>query len=284
MIDLIWDPHQKLWNWRLVGKVRRLFRTVPPVGRAATWLIVTVDSLILLSRVIVKRVRAGALPQAPSASVLYIDCGLHQAGAELRQMDRWFGDRYALSLIGFEAGSSQVEHARRALSDVDAEVRHAAVVGPSHAEPAVTFYNRGRAGIGDSLFVERGGIGEETVPAVRVSDVLRGHEADAVILRMNIEGAELFVIEDLARCGLLSRISGFYGMWDDLSKNDDRVRERQFRELLRRYRMHTTTFNARDLPHALRRMAIRMSIDTDIRLAYLGRDDRTAESRTRPRT
>ncbi len=62
------------------------------------------------------------------------------------------------------------------------------------------------------------------VPALRLSRFISQNEAispDAIVtLRMNIEGAETFVIEDLRDAGLIGRIDGFYGMWDDLYKID----------------------------------------------------------------
>jgi hypothetical protein len=81
---------------------------------------------------------------------------------------------------------------------------------------------------------------------------------------MNIEGAEELVIADLAVAGLLQRISGFYGMWDDLSKIDEH-RSRRFRERLGELNIEPITFNGRDLRHRIRLAAIHYDIETTIR-------------------
>jgi len=73
-----------------------------------------------------------------------------------------------------------------------------------------------------------------------------------VILRMNIEGAEQFVIQDLIDAGLHRSIDGYYGMWDDLSKVDPSA-AKTFRRLLRDNGISTITFNDRDLETSARR-------------------------------
>ena len=98
-----------------------------------------------------------------------------------------------------------------------------------------------------------------------------------VILRMNIEGAEQFVIQDLLDSGLTASVDGYYGMWDDVSKIDPKA-DRRFRRLLRANGITNVTFNDRDLPYRLRRFAIRTDIETSIRrgLARVGSADRRA--------
>jgi hypothetical protein len=52
-------------------------------------------------------------------------------------------------------------------------------------------------------------------------------------------------------------------MWDDLS-TIDRERDAGFRGLLRRHHVKRTTFNDRDLDHALRRWAVRYALATSL--------------------
>jgi hypothetical protein len=83
---------------------------------------------------------------------------------------------------------------------------------------------------------------------------------------MNIEGAELFAVQDLLASGRATRIAGYYGLWDDLSRISP-ARDREFRRLLRSSRIRHLTFNDRDLDRRVRRWAIRTDIETSIRQA-----------------
>ena len=262
---VVWHPHQKLWNWRLVG----ILAHVPGskrVVRALVW----ADSVVLAARVLARRfnhltllelIRPPSLPE----QALYVDCGVHRDGRELEFMNRCFGGRAAM--IGFEASDEHCAAARQTLAGiVGLDLRHGALVGPDNSEPRVRLYKAGGGGRGDSLFAERGEP-FELVQAVRLSDVLREfydtHGDVPTLIRMNIEGAEVFVVEDLVRSGMRSKVSGFYGMWDDLSKIDRR-KDAEFRELLRRNDIHTVTFNDRDLGHSLREWAIRYDLTTSL--------------------
>ena len=129
----------------------------------------------------------------------------------------------------------------------------------------VKLYKAGREGRGDSLFAARGTDYEE-VPTARLSTILSDFYASngemPTILRMNIEGAEEQVLEDVAQAGMLSRVSGFYGMWDDLSKIDA-ARDAAFRAFLHDHGIRTVTFNDRDL-RTRRVRAIRYDITTSL--------------------
>src|SRR4051794_12798319 len=92
-MSLFWHPYQKLWNRSLVRRLRR--RGV--AGQAAITVLVWVDSLILLARAIGRRMgRRGKRDR-----VVYVDCGLHKHGEQLRWVRRWLGDDALL--IGIEA-------------------------------------------------------------------------------------------------------------------------------------------------------------------------------------
>jgi hypothetical protein len=257
---LIWHPHEKLWNWRLVNIVRRLLGK--RVGGQVVGAIVAADSLILAVRVIARRARCPR--PAPPRPVLYLDCGLHKTGAQVRCVHDWFAGRHDLRILGFEASGAHYADAVAALADLpEAELHQVALVGPEHEGDTVALYRSGTNGAADSLFSERGNE-YDLVPARRLSEIIGGRplEQMTVILRMNIEGAEQFVIDDLIDAGV--RVDGYYGMWDDLSKIDPAADER-FRERLRRHGIANVTFNDRDLRHRLRRWAIRFDMETSMR-------------------
>jgi FkbM family methyltransferase len=252
--------------------------------------------------VIGRRLRRSTGAQTKAAGerrprILYIDCGVHKRGEQIRWMHRWFGDRFELQVLGFEASEEHIRDAREALGDLDlVELHHAALVGPDHIGEQVRLYKEGNSGKGDSLFAERGQE-YELVPARRLSQVLLagGHELEGipVILRMNIEGAERGVIEDLIDAGVERRVDGYYGMWDDLSKIDPAA-DREFRRLLGEHHISTITFNDRDLVTTrgrrlslrlrgaflrLRRHAIRADIETSVRAGLARAQDAGALNR-----
>jgi hypothetical protein len=267
--QLLWHPHQKLWNWDLLKRL-----DARPGGERLGRAVVHIDSLLLWARVLRRRMRrlgprrllhAGRLP----ATAVYLDCGLHKTGHQVRLVSEWFADRLDLTLVGIEASPVHYADACRALSDVPgADLRQLALVGPDHQEPTVRLFKaRGRGkGKGDSLFAKRGREFDD-VPAERLSTILTREgmvrPGVPVVLRMNIEGAEWFVIEDLVQAGLADRICGYYGMWDDMSKID-RKRDARFRRLLAENGIHTIAFNDRDLPHRLRTTAIRYDLTTSL--------------------
>jgi FkbM family methyltransferase len=274
----VWHPQQRLWNRELVTAIEESFARVPRIAAVFVWLVVLVDSVLLLGTVLRRRVRLlGARPRATMPgrqrpAVLYIDCGVHEEGLEIRWMRRWFAHRCDLRVIAFEAGSRQFAAAAQALADVPSmDLRHEALVGPQHTSPTVSLYSsRAGAGHADSIFAARGP-DHEDVPAARLSEVLLSQHAShdgPVILRMNIEGAELVVVDDLVDAGLDRRIDGYYGMWNDLSEIDDDL-DARLRGLLRERGISPLTFNGRDLGYGLRRLLIRMDVATSIRNAEL---------------
>jgi FkbM family methyltransferase len=233
------------------------------------------DSLLLLLPVLARRVRVlglgafGSQPLPEKPPLLYIDCGLHKRAEQVHLMHEWFADRYDLTVVGIEASQEHLDSAAATLSGVpQVHLHHVALVGPDFTDDEVRLYKNGGEGKGDSLFAERGQ-DYEVVPARRLSKLLVDEGFDLAttpaILRMNIEGAELYVIEDLLAAGTLPKIDGYYGMWDDLSKLDLEL-DRGFRNLLRREKVRTMTFNDRDR-NRWRRLAIRTDIDTSIRRA-----------------
>src|SRR5262249_54475517 len=144
-----------------------------------------------------------------------------------------------------------------------------ALVGPEHQGNTATLRLDGKKRLANSLFPVRG---EETitVPAIRLSHLIRENDiaspGDIVILRMNIEGAEMQVIEDLVEAGMIGMFDGFYGMWDDLYKIDPGL-DAKFRALLKREKIRTLTFNDRDtssLAGPARKNVIRYDIETSI--------------------
>lgn len=185
--------------------------------------------------------------------MLVIDCGVHREGWQVVAVDEWFRtDVRELSILGFEANPYTYEAARQTLRRIPGlELRDVALVGPAHHSGEVELFLTA-GGKGDSLLPQRNELGSVVVRAARLSAELPDLAgSDAVFLRMNVEGAERDVIADLESAGLIGRITGFYGMWDDLSKIDPAADE-AFRDDLRRLGVSALTFNDRDFVNPLR--------------------------------
>lgn len=252
--QLLWHPHQGLWNWALLRRVERL-----PGGRYLARLVVLADTALLVARTLPRLGRNRSLPRR----VLYLDCGVHKEGLQIREVWRWLGRKTELEIVGFEASPEHIEDARRNLADVPCRLEQLALVGPDHAGASIRLYRDGADGKGDSLFQARG-TEYFDVPCARLSTLLPAAGADeAIVLRMNIEGAEEFVIADLAEAGATKRIAGYFGMWDDLSKIDPE-RDRAFRDELASLGVVTMTFNDRDFASRARLWAIRQRMLADL--------------------
>jgi FkbM family methyltransferase len=267
---LLWHPRQRLWNRALVSAIEATLGS----RRAAApliWLVMLADTVLLLGRVARRRLRLLGVrsllprPRRTRSPVLYVDCGVHEHGDEIRLVHRWLAGRCDLRIVAFEAASRQFAVASEALADVPAlDLRRQALVGPDHTGATVTLH-RSPGGYADSIFAD-GGADREEVPATRLSAVLLADHArhdGPVIVRMNIEGAELAVIEDLVVAGLDGRIDGWYGLWDDVGRIDPTLHAR-FSRLLVERDISPLTFNGRDVGYALRRLAIRIDLATSI--------------------
>jgi hypothetical protein len=281
---LLWHPHQRLWNRRLLGRLRELLPW-RPAYRAAQASVVAADTLLLAGRAGGRRLsagggrgRRGASRPAGDVAIYYFDLGTHRQAAELSYMLARVLPRLSRNYraFGFEASKDLLDQARAGLEgDEHVSFVHAAVCHVPPATGTLRLYNGPRDGLGNSLYRPEFGDYED-VPALRFSDWLKQQDLDLEhgisLLRMNIEGAEPDVIADLVDSGLLGCIDGFFGMWDDLSKIDPQADVR-FRSLLARHRIRPFTFNGRDLRVPLRMRTVEYDIRTCVRrgLARIGR-------------
>lgn len=245
----VWHPHQGAWNHYTMSlfqgtrAMRWVYRADNAGRRAAVWR------------------HARAAPPAPPLGkrpqLVFVDIGLHRQAAQSVRMIEWFAGTWPLRILAYEAHPEYAAEARAAMDaaarrsgqPIPITVKDCALVGPEQTASSVKLHLDNEVGKGNSLFAARG---ERTidVEARRLSEDLAAEGVDGgreiVVVRMNIEGAELFVLQDLVASGALSRITAFYGMWDDLFKIDAK-QDAALRRLCRRHRVRTFTFNDRDL-------------------------------------
>lgn len=265
--SLFWDPHQRLWNRRLVSRLHRMLpgRKAPAVAeRAVIWL----DTLLLEIESRRGRHNVNRSGYDPSRTINWFDLGTHEDARELR-----FVERALLSALpnprhfyAFEANPATFRAVQSKLEGLpNLRCFNVALVKDPPKAGKVRLFTTGR-GLGDSVY--RKGRGEPVdVPARRLSEVIRDERIDLEgsinLLRMNIEGSEFDVIEDLVERDLVRHFQGFFGMWDDVAKIDP-VRDERFRALLRETGIRPFPFNGRDLRFALRRGTLIRSVRRSI--------------------
>lgn len=257
----IYHPHQRLWNLYLTPIAKRLRLRKP---------LILADTILLWLEVGIRRMsQSKARPEAPASDVLIFDVGQHVDPKQILATQRWFGDSVSLRVYAFEAHPDYCQAAKRKLEPFpNVTLENLALVGPDFKDEEVRLYLAGGRGVGDSIFTRRSD-DFISVPALRLSDYVRRHgidlESHVTILRMNIEGAEFGVLQDLAEAGMLDRIDGFFGSWDDIYKNDPTADE-AFRAFLSKHRIRSIPFNDRDLGGGavlgLRARAIRYALAT----------------------
>lgn len=289
----LWHPHQGLWNFY----TDRAFGWFP-----VSYIIVLLDTAARITLATFRRAkRLGLLSlfqgsdfQSRNAreqgiKVVFIDLGLHVSANQTIKFVQWFGMALDLFVLAYEANPVYCEQAethyysadidRKARSRTRVDFRNFALVGPDNRSKYVKLYSAVGSGRGDSVFRERGKQ-SINVSARRLSNDMKEMgidvTSDVVILRMNIEGSELFVIKDLIDSGIIQYIDGFYGMWDDLFKIDPE-KDKELIRLMHSYDIHPFTFNDRDLARGskyqrlvwrAREWAIRYDLFTSISAGY----------------
>jgi|SoiMethySBSTD1v2_1073268.scaffolds.fasta_scaffold16695_2 FkbM family methyltransferase len=214
-----------------------------------------------------RRVQSPFVQLSRSIRVYYFDLGLHRTGGQLRLMLRWFSNLVDLRVYGFEANPEYFRACANAFErDRRVTLVNAAVVGPDQSKTVRLYLAQDKHGLGDSLFEERGSSSIE-VPSVRLSIFMAGAginpTKDIVLIRMNIEGAELYVLEDLVAARLVEYIDGYYGRWDDPLRINRDLASR-FAEMMAKTRIQNFPFNDRDNRAPMRNYAIRYDVTTSI--------------------
>lgn len=213
---------------------------------------------------------AGGLLAKPAdgGRIVYVDAGLHKTGQELVFAAQALSRFSDVRLFGFEANPRYFAMAQEAIdkAGVKAKLFNLALVGPD-APPEVTLnVDTLKDGLGDSIIRTSSGPAI-TVPADRLSRILQAEHVDpgrdVILLRMNIEGAEVYVLEDLVEAGLLPRIDGFFGSWDDPEKIGGDI-ARRYRQLVTDHAITHPAFNGKELRSGLKRRAIAIDLETAI--------------------
>ena len=289
---MLWHPHQRLWNGGLVGVIERTI-PVEAINRPIRGVVMLIDTCFLFARAVARRLSLLGLRSIfakarvrDGARVLYVDVGTHKDGAELALMtDAILPSMcHDFDAFGFEASEASFRQVtNKFLAKQGVSVFHKALCNATPPQGKIRLYHDARGGLGDSLY--RPSDSYEEVEAVRLSDWLRERsialEDRICLLRMNIEGAEYDVLQDLVENGLAPHIDGYYGLWDDISKTDI-PRDTEFRAFLSRHHIRSFTFNGRDVRWGVRRKCIEYDLNTSVLAGLRKLERRSTTARGRP--
>ncbi len=270
---VLWHPYQGLWNWTLYRLIGRIV-PFPGLRDVLQHSLIVADTALLWARAIFQRWQVTGFsaelwnPHLPAdMCVLYLDLGTHREARELQWVVRHVLARRTTHYraVGFEASQTFYKEAQQNTAHLPhVEMVHAALCYQIPRGNTVRLYLSPADGRASSLYRTSFGVYEE-VPAIRLSDWIQDQDVDltrtVLILRMNIEGAETEVIRDLLETGLAEYVDGYFGMWDDVAK-DDPEKGKAFLNLLNQAGIRPFTFNDRDFRSDWRMRCIAYALDT----------------------
>ncbi|MDJ0799802.1 MAG: FkbM family methyltransferase [Calothrix sp. MO_167.B12] len=248
---------------------------IVPIYKIMCLAIVLLDTFILFLRAFITRVSllgiSNIFHQArvpDNISILYLDVGTHKEGSELLLVVDEILPPICnnFEAYGFEANQESFEQIAKKFADREnVQLIHKALVHNLPSNGKIKLYKDMGSGLADSIY--RHTTQYEEVECMRLSDFLIESrlikDNRIVLLRMNIEGAEYDVIQDLVENKLNNCIDGYFGMWDDVSKIDI-GRDAEFRTFLAKHQINSFTFNGRDLYWSFRRKCIVYHMHTRI--------------------
>jgi FkbM family methyltransferase len=259
---IFWHPHQKLWNWSILGIIY-LFFGDSQLAKFLDTQIIKLDTSLWNSKLNKISSRAERNGYNKNKTIRYFDLGTHKEAEELKWMHSFLSEfTNPIQIFGFEAHPDHYNEASINTGSLDyVEIYNFALVHQLPKTDTVRLYT-GTGGLSDSIYRSY----KKTyidVPAMTFSQFLVHNNIDLSesinLIRMNIEGAEWDVIKDLIDKDLLQYFDGFFGMWDDLSKIDLQ-KDKEFRALLKEHKIHTFPFNGRDMKIQIRINLIRKSL------------------------
>jgi FkbM family methyltransferase len=205
---------------------------------------------------------------SPTKNINYFDLGTHHHANELIWIDEEILSKVPnpKRIFAFEANAKSYKIALGNTQSIKALIFfNIALVNKIPESGKVRLYTS-EIGIDDSIYrVSKNSFVD--VPAKRLSDVIKNNDINLSesinVLRMNIEGCEFDVIQDLFENDLVKYFDGFYGMWDDVSKIDSKMDEK-FRALLKEAKVHPFPFNGRDMKYDFRKNLIKKRLNNSI--------------------
>ena len=262
---IIWHPHQKLWNWELVEFVQSNSNKF--ISAFIVKLIIGLDTFLLKLRISFSSKRRNAVQYSEKTQINYFDLGTHREAKELNLvLSKVLANLpNPYNIYAFEANPNSFEVASsHFVNNNRVKLFNTALVRDLPQSGQIKLY-KGSASLEDSIYRKQENFVE--VPANKLSQIIEQEQIDLSqsinILRMNIEGAELDILEDLIENDLIKYFNAFYGMWDDMSKIDIHS-DKVLRKKMSTHKISPITFNGRDLGDTQRKKWITKSLRSNI--------------------
>lgn len=165
--------------------------------------------------------------------ITYIDIGLHKEAKEIgmiRQLVQELAIQHEkeiqLTVYGYEAHPAYAQRlgvlfAKQELRENESiHIRNAAIC--AHDGSVELYLSPSSGGEGNSIYISKNNVRQDksiTVRAVRLSREMEAMDlGDFVILRFNIEGAELEMMQELIISGMHKKVDLFCGAQSDILK------------------------------------------------------------------
>lgn len=186
---------------------------------------------------------------SPNKNINYFDLGTYTQAIELK----WVVNNVLSKLenpyrvFAFEANHTSFNLAKNETDQINnLELYNVALVNKVPESKFIKLYCNNRPG--DSIY--RKTKSYINVQAKKLSDIIREQdvklEESINIIRMNIEGSEYDVIEDLIESDLIKHFDGFYGTWNDVFKLDN-VKYKKLQRMLKDVDVYPFPFNGIDM-------------------------------------
>lgn len=264
---ILWHPHQRLWNWTLINSIKR-FVFYKPFARFIIRHLVGLDTFLLRIKLRLAPRNVNKSGYSQNKTINYFDLGTHINADELN----WVFDEVLSKLpnpykiFAFEANPVSYDIAANNMSHIDGlKFFNLALVNKIPESGQIKLFTD-ETGYSDSIYRQEMNSFVE-VEAKKLSDVIKNENVSLGecinIIRMNIEGCEFDVIEDLIENDLIKYFDGFYGMWDDVSKIDIN-KDKRFRKILKEANVFPFPFNGRDMKKDKRKKLIKQSLEYSI--------------------
>jgi len=254
--NILWNPHQKLWNARLIRQINSYTWNKEIKDRIVSN-IIFLDTLIWRLKTWIKFFSIKTLAGYEHFTLNYFDLGTHRNARELIFFVNDVLQHFNCdcNIYAFEACRSFFEEAKEKTIEIkNIRFFNLALCNDFPDSGKIRLYYFGENGLGNSIYRFNDHTFED-VDAKKISDVIRENnislENSVNILRMNIEGAEFDVITDLINSDLIKYFHGLYGMWDDIWKIDPQ-KDIEFRKMLDKAKIRTFPFNGRDMDRIIR--------------------------------
>ncbi len=144
----------------------------------------------------------------------------YDCGANIGQTFQWFlvpGDFSQFHVVCFEPSPRNLTHLAMTCRSMVGQFASVCVVPAALGRPGLQRFYEGKTPMGDSLLAARAGADSLTIeaPTISLAEYMDTHTTadDDVVIKLDVEGAEADVLEDLIDDGPVARVRRLLVEW-----------------------------------------------------------------------